>query len=39
MFNDYRALYEAMWGKCRTAGQATDDSIACWIPKATNSHF
>jgi hypothetical protein len=20
------------------AGQATDDSIACWIPKATNKH-
>jgi hypothetical protein len=28
MFNDYHALYETMWGKCRRAGQASDDNMA-----------
>jgi hypothetical protein len=27
MFSDYHALYETMWGKCLTAGQATDDNM------------
>ena len=32
-----RVIYEITWGKCSTAGQATDDSIkrrtraACWV--------
>jgi hypothetical protein len=39
-----RAVYEIMWKKYRTAGQATDDIIirrmrfARWILKATNTH-
>jgi len=39
-----RAVYEIMWKKCCTVGQATDDNkirrmrFACWIPKATNAH-
>ena len=43
-FSDNRALHETVWGKCGTAGQATDDYttrltlFACWIPKATNTH-
>jgi hypothetical protein len=24
--------------KCFRAGQGTDDNIACWVPKATNTH-
>ena len=39
-----RAFCEIMWEKHRTAGHATEENttqrmrIACWIPKATNTH-
>jgi len=38
-----RVIYETMWKKSRTARQATDNiilrmHIACWVPKATNTH-
>ena len=48
VFNDYfpenRGVYEITWKKYGTARQATRDNtiwrmrIACWIPKATNTH-
>jgi hypothetical protein len=42
-FSEIRAVYEIMWKKYCRAGQATVDiirrmRIACWIPKATNTH-
>jgi hypothetical protein len=43
-FLQNRAVYEIMWKKCSTARRATDDNkirrmrIACWTPKATNTH-
>ena len=42
-FSFHFAIYEIMWEKCGTAGQATDEtvwrmSIARWIPRATNTH-
>ena len=43
-FLENRAVYEIMWKKCCTTGKETDDNtirrmrIACWIPKATNTH-
>jgi hypothetical protein len=41
-FSENHAVYEIKWQKYCRAGQATDDNwcmlIACWIPKATNTH-
>jgi len=43
-FTENRAVYEIMWKKYCTAGQATDDDIkrrlrlACWITKATDTY-
>jgi hypothetical protein len=39
-FNENRTVYEIMWIKYCRAGQATIwvTRIACWIPKATNTH-
>jgi hypothetical protein len=39
-FPENRAVYDMMWKKCCTAGEATEDDIirrmrfACWITKA-----
>jgi hypothetical protein len=44
LFRKSCAIYEIMWKKYGTAGQATDDSIirrmcfACWVTKGTNTH-
>jgi hypothetical protein len=43
-FPENRAVYEVMWKKCLTAGQATDDNIsrrtrfACRVTKATDTY-
>jgi hypothetical protein len=39
-FLENRTVYEIMWKKYCRAGQATvwRMRIACWIPKATNTH-
>jgi hypothetical protein len=44
LFSKNRAIYEVMRKNIVQQGQATDDNtiwhmrIACWIPKATNTH-
>ena len=43
-FSVHYAVYEVMWKKYGTAGEAKDDNItqrmhfACWITKVTNTH-